>query len=67
MKTCFDVYLKKETYNIIDNNCESFAVYCKTGMKGSSQVIKAALAGILYAFVSFVSSVRSKDKFTMKE
>ena len=33
--------LGKEGYNIVCNNCEHFAVWCKTGLKESSQVNRA--------------------------
>ena len=33
--------LGKEGYNLVCNNCEHFAVWCKTGLKESSQVNQA--------------------------
>ena len=30
--------LGKEGYNLVTNNCEHFAIWCKTGLQESSQV-----------------------------
>ena len=30
--------LGKEEYNLVTNNCEHFAIWCKTGLKESSQI-----------------------------
>ena len=33
--------LAKKKYNLVFNNCEHFAVWCKTGISDSEQVTKA--------------------------
>lgn len=35
-------HLGQKRYHLLTNNCEHFAIYCKTGIKVSPQVIKAA-------------------------
>jgi hypothetical protein len=41
----------EKKYNLLSNNCEHFAFWCKTGMNKSGQVEKAASAVILVSMV----------------
>ena len=44
-------FIGKHDYNVIFNNCEHFAIWCKTGMKESIQVEDKILNVIEFLFV----------------
>jgi cell wall-associated NlpC family hydrolase len=53
----------EKSYNLLFNNCEHFALWCKTGKSKSIQVEKAVTAAIVLGTVAIASQlVKSKDR-----
>jgi len=53
----------ERSYNLIFNNCEHFALWCKTGKSKSRQVERAATIAILLGTIAVVAHlVKSNDE-----
>ena len=49
--------LGEKNYNLIFNNCEHFAVWCKTGISDSAQVHQAVTAAVVISIGAIVAGV----------
>ncbi|MEL3901042.1 lecithin retinol acyltransferase family protein [Treponema phagedenis] len=49
--------LGEKKYNLIFNNCEHFAVWCKTGISDSAQVHQAVTAAVVISIGAIVAGV----------
>jgi len=52
--------LGEKNYNLIFNNCEHFAVWCKTGISDSEQVTKAITTAVILSIGALVYGVIRK-------
>ena len=49
--------LGEESYNLIFNNCEHFALWCKTGKSKSIQVEKAVTAAVVLGTIAIAALI----------
>jgi hypothetical protein len=54
--------LGEESYNLLFNNCEHFALWCKTGRSKSLQVEKAVTATVVLGAVAIVALIMDANE-----